>query len=166
MQETTKVKDVQAKDHESYGTYTIIALLIAPVGFILGIVYLTKNEKVDRKLGEHLVAISVLASIVYSIMWYALVPKYAMNVSPRYNAPIINTEPAMDVEEVYGKITEGMTKSEVEAITKRTAGTCGESESGGAKYETCSYGNASSDTGLIVVNYINGRSTTKSKANY
>lgn len=80
MQEATKVKQIKANDHESYGTFTIIALLIAPVGFILGIIYLTKNEKVDRKLGEHLIAISVLASIVYAVLWSALMPSYVLYI--------------------------------------------------------------------------------------
>ena len=66
MSDTIKIK---ASQHESYGTFTLISVLIPFVGIVLGIVYLTKESKLDKKLGEHLLAISVLSSILTVILW-------------------------------------------------------------------------------------------------
>ena len=57
---------VQAKDHESYTTFTILSLLIPIAGFIIGIVFMTKSEPLDRKVGEHALTMSVL----FSILWF------------------------------------------------------------------------------------------------
>jgi len=65
--------NVKATDHESYGTYTLLAVLIPLAGFIIGIIMLTKDEKVDRKLGEHLVAVSILMSIIGFAVWQYLI---------------------------------------------------------------------------------------------
>lgn len=59
---------VHAKDHESYTTFTLITLLIPLIGFILGIVYLTKESKLHRKLGEHLVVISIIATLLWMLI--------------------------------------------------------------------------------------------------
>ena len=53
-----------ASKHESYGTFTIISILLPFIGIILGIVYLTKDNKLDKKLGEHCLALGVLFSIL------------------------------------------------------------------------------------------------------
>ena len=68
----TKVK---ASDHEDHLRFTLIAIILPIVGFILGIVYLTKDNRVDKKLGEHLLAVSVLVSIVFYIGYYLLVSR-------------------------------------------------------------------------------------------
>jgi len=54
----------KAKEHPSYWAFTILGLIIPIVGIIVGIVYLTKNEEVERKLGEHTIAISILGFIL------------------------------------------------------------------------------------------------------
>ena len=64
-----KPAKVRANDHESYGTFTLISLVLPIVGFILGIVYLTKDTPVDKKLGEHLIAISILFGIIGFVAW-------------------------------------------------------------------------------------------------
>ena len=70
MARTTKKVDdpVKANQHESYKTFSIISIVIPLVGFILGIVYLTKDKKLDKKLGEHLLVLS----IVFSFIWWFL----------------------------------------------------------------------------------------------
>lgn len=60
---------VQANKHESYGTLTLISVVIPLIGVILGIVYLTKSDKLDRKLGEHLIAVGIFATIVWAIAY-------------------------------------------------------------------------------------------------
>lgn len=68
-QETTPTRKVRAADHESHGTMTLIAVLIPLAGLIVGIAYLTKDRAVDRKLGEHLLSVSILAGIVEGFLW-------------------------------------------------------------------------------------------------
>lgn len=63
-------KAVKASQHESYGAFTIISILLPVVGVILGIVYLAKDNKLDKKLGEHCIAIGVLFSIIFSGFYY------------------------------------------------------------------------------------------------
>ena len=60
---------LKARDHENYTTFSIICLLFPFIGIILGIVYLTKQDELDRKLGEHMLAFSILAWILWGIVW-------------------------------------------------------------------------------------------------
>lgn len=82
--EITANKKVKANQHDSYGTYSILAIVIPLVGFILGIVFLTKDKKVDKKLGEHLLAISIL----FGVFWWILL---AMLVFKTSTVPTVTT---------------------------------------------------------------------------
>ena len=55
---------IYAKNHPSYMTFTLLSLLIPIAGFIVGIVYMTKENLLDRKVGEHAIAMSVLGCIL------------------------------------------------------------------------------------------------------
>lgn len=66
MSGTTTVKP---QDHESYNTFTLITFLLPMVGLILGIVFLTRLDATEKKLGEHLIAFSVLASILWGFLY-------------------------------------------------------------------------------------------------
>ena len=55
-----------AKDHHSYGTITAVSVLLPIIGLIVGIAYLTKDRPVDKKLGEHAIAVSIL----FMFIWY------------------------------------------------------------------------------------------------
>lgn len=157
----TKIK---ASDHESYGMFTVLAILFAPVAFIIGIVYITKSNSIDRKLGEHLIAFSVFVMISSSVFWYIFAPRQLISPTIYTNPPAAIT-PVRDIGVVYDKISVGMAKADVEAVTERASTSCAESDAGAAGiFESCSYGSASTDNGLIVVNYANGVVTTKSKA--
>jgi membrane protein DedA with SNARE-associated domain len=59
---------VKAIDHDSYWIYSIIAFLIPFVGFIIGAIMLTKDTKLERKLGEHTIVISVLSIIIFGFL--------------------------------------------------------------------------------------------------
>lgn len=179
MSDTTKddVKPakIKASDHDIYGVTTIVSLLIPTVGIILGIVYLSKNTKVDRKLGEHLIAVGILSCIIASIIWFTffatriIVPINTTTITPSINAnTTIQAAPTWDINTEYAKITKGMTKSSVESAINRTATNCSESESSESvdKYAACTYGGGVSDGGLIVVNYVNDLVTTTEKATY
>lgn len=64
--DSTKVK---ASDHESYNTYTLISFLIPIVGIIMGAIMLTKDQKIDKKLGEHAIVVSIMGFILWGILW-------------------------------------------------------------------------------------------------
>lgn len=59
----------KATDHPSYWTYTLVAVLIPFIGFILGIIGMTKSDPVEKKLGEHALALSVVFFVVYLILF-------------------------------------------------------------------------------------------------
>lgn len=65
---------VLANEHEDYGKFTLLTFVIPMVGFILGIVYLTKPDQLDRKLGEHLIVVSILFSILWVILLFIAAP--------------------------------------------------------------------------------------------
>lgn len=68
QEETAATKKVKAGDHNQHGLFTIIAVLLPVVGIILGIVYVVRKNLLDRKLGEHTIAVSVLALIIWSVL--------------------------------------------------------------------------------------------------
>ena len=57
-------KKVHAKQHSSYWTFTVIALLLPFIGYIVGIAYLTKSTVLERKLGEHTIVMSIVGTIL------------------------------------------------------------------------------------------------------
>lgn len=61
-------KKFKATDHPSYRTFTLLTLLFPVIGIVLGIVYLSKNNPLDKKLGEHTIAFSVLAVMLWGVL--------------------------------------------------------------------------------------------------
>lgn len=64
--------NIKARQHDSYITMTVICILIPLVGLILGIVYLTKDKVLDKKLGEHMLAFGILMGIIHFFGWMVL----------------------------------------------------------------------------------------------
>lgn len=52
--------------HPDYVTVTIISAILPVVGIILGIIYLTKDNRADKKLGEH----TIVCSILFTVLWF------------------------------------------------------------------------------------------------
>ena len=75
-------------------------------------------------------------------------------------------EEKWDVEAAYAKLTDGMTKAEAEAAIGKTTDSCSETS---AQYvgtiESCNYGSVG-DNGIIMVQYQDGKLSTKSKTKY
>jgi len=46
-----------------------LALVIPLIGIIVGIAYLTKNELLERKLGEHVIVMSIVGAILSFIFF-------------------------------------------------------------------------------------------------
>lgn len=174
-QPTQKVVKVKASDHDIYGVTTIVSLLVPTVGIILGIVYLSKNTKVDRQLGEHLIAVGILSCIVASIIWFGFFTNHTVTLNTPTITPsstVVDTTtqavPTWDINTEYSKISKGMTRNSVESAIGKTAKNCSESESSAStdKYAACTYGGSTSDGGMIIVNYVNDIVTTTEKATY
>lgn len=165
-------RKVKASDHDVYGVTTIISLLIPLVGVVLGVIYLSKTTKVDLKLGEHLIAIGILSFIIYGILWTIWgsgmagrsMNESTINTNPTYTQTTTST---WDIDGQYAKIIEGMTKSDVEAAIGRSATNCSKVQESSSTdiYSTCSYGGVS-DGGIIVVNYINDKMSSKDESTY
>lgn len=66
---TAGVGKAKANQHPSYWIYTLVAILLPLVGFILGIIGLTKSDPVEKKLGEHALALSVVFFVIYLILF-------------------------------------------------------------------------------------------------
>lgn len=153
----TSNQKLQARNHESYGAFTALAILIPPIAIVVGIIYLAKNSQLDRKLGEHTIAVAIFSAIIISILWYIFAPHQytpAGTMVPTVTAPVRNIDTA------YERVVEGMTKTEAEAVVERAPQNCGESSG----FESCSYGAVTTDNGIIVINYANGVVNSKSKA--
>jgi hypothetical protein len=173
--DAAKPTKIKASDHDIYGVTTITSLLIPLVGIVLGAVYLSKSSKVDRKLGEHLIAVGILSCLIASILWFTLgvgrmaTPITIMN-SPAATSTVVPVPvtPTWDINGAYAKIAAGMTKTAVESAIGKTAANCTTSEQSGSsdKYSACTYGGGSSDGGLIIVNYKNGIVATTEKSTY
>lgn len=72
-----------------------------------------------------------------------------------------------DVEAAYAKISNGMTKAQVEEATGQKSDNCTESDLGElGTSETCNYGNAFTDKAIIIVTFSNGEVSTKTKSTY
>lgn len=70
---------VRASDHESYNTFSIIGFLVPLIGIIIGIVYITKDTKLEKKLGEHMIAFSILGFILWTIVGQVYLSSHAVN---------------------------------------------------------------------------------------
>jgi len=60
-------KGLKAKDHPSYGTYTLISVLLPIIGVFLGIVEMKKPDVLDRKLGVYVLALSLTLLVVFAL---------------------------------------------------------------------------------------------------
>lgn len=74
------IKKIKANQHESYGSFTLISVLIPLAGLIMGVIFLTKDTALEKKLGEHLLAVSVLASIIGFILLFTVLPSMLYSI--------------------------------------------------------------------------------------
>lgn len=72
-----------------------------------------------------------------------------------------------DIDAAYDKIETGMTKAQVEEATGKKSDNCTESTNDyTGKSESCSYGNAFTDKGTIIVMYMQDAVSSKTKSTY
>lgn len=170
LKETVGEK-IKASSHSSYGLMTFVSVLVPLAGIIMGAIFLTKDAKVDRKLGEHLIAVGILVSIIVTGLWFLVVPGIVPAATSTDVVPAAVTTspvaPAWNIDENYAKVSKGMTREAVETAIGKTAANCSEVEQSGSsdRYSACTYGGPG-DGGMIVVNYVNGIVNTTEKAKY
>lgn len=164
----SETREVIAKNHESYGTLTLVAFFIPIVGIIFGIVYLAKDKLIDKKLGEHLIAISILFIIIQgfllNLFWgrlFTATPILTQTPITSISTPApSNWDPA----DYYDKVQNGHTKGQVEQITGKISDNCTTTEALSiGTMEYCSYGSAITDKGMLSVTYLNGKVYSKTK---
>lgn len=63
---------IKANNHPNFISFSIICFLLPIIGIILGVAYLTKNNTLDKKLGEHCISFSILMGILYSVVYFIL----------------------------------------------------------------------------------------------
>lgn len=146
-------------------------LLVAALAVVFGIIALVKRQSKGLALtGTILGGVGLIASIIFAIIGIAILSsasKYSdtsTNTSTSTSTSS-STESAWDVNAAYDKVTNGMTKAEVEAATGKTSDSCSESTSEYGKYETCSYGSYLDGNGTISVSYTDDKVSSKSKYN-
>lgn len=66
---STEIARPQANHHEQYWLFTVLAIVIPLIGFILGIVYLTHKDVTERKLGEHTLSFSILFGLLWAVLF-------------------------------------------------------------------------------------------------
>lgn len=173
-EDSIKPVKIKASDHDIYAVTTIVSLLIPLIGIILGAVYLSKETKVDRKLGEHLIAVGIFSCLIAGIIWsifglnQIITPFSPASVTPIAAPQVAPVTPNWDINGQYSKISPGMTKEAVESTISKSATNCSESEQSGStdKYSSCTYGGGASDGGIIIVNYKNNVVTTTEKSTF
>jgi len=71
---------IEQKNHtviqnkSEYAKYLIIAILLPIVGIILGIILIAKSNQQDKKMGETILAWSILFVIIWGVALYLLMP--------------------------------------------------------------------------------------------
>jgi hypothetical protein len=106
-------KEIRANQHASYRQFTTIAVLLPFVGIILSIIYLTKEKQVDKKLGTHLLIVSVVSSAICSLI-YILIVSSAVNNATHSSLPAsqntsTNSTQSSDVsKDAFGKFGDAL----------------------------------------------------------
>lgn len=91
---SVQLKKIKARHHDSYVALTILSIILPLVGLIVGIVFMTKNTKLDHKLGEHLIALSILMGIIGIIFWGVVFAAIGSNESQVVLSPTTTSSTA------------------------------------------------------------------------
>ncbi|MCX4698996.1 hypothetical protein [Streptomyces sp. NBC_01373] len=113
---------LRASQHEDHKKFTLIGALFPLVGVVLGILYLAKDGKLNKKLGEHTLAVSALSGIIWIFVLGSLGGGRGTSV-PAYEEPVSVSENSQVVtpKVVEPKIYEG-TGDDVVTIEKPAEG--------------------------------------------
>lgn len=139
----------------------VIGLIIGVLALVFGILAIIKHQ--NKGMGVTGIVLGGL-TVAFALVWMFFIAALIGSAGSAINQA---AEDAKNREAnqaaIYDKISNGMTKAEVEAATGHESGSCVVSEVEGLpKSETCNYGNVVSD-GIIGVTYSDGKVTAKTK---
>jgi len=80
----TESKNARPLNKSDYAKYLIVAILIPIIGIILGIVYMIKPNRQDKKMGESILAWSIFAIIIWGAILYFFAPNLLTSISGIY----------------------------------------------------------------------------------
>lgn len=154
-----------------FGWAGFFNLLVAALAVVFGIIALVKHQSKGFALtGTILGGLGLLTSLIVGIFFSAAILSSASkyentNTSTSTSQSSTQQSSTWDVNAAYDKVSNGMTKAEVEAATGKPSESCSESSSDYGKYETCTYGSYIDDNGTVTVSYTDDKVTSKSKYN-
>lgn len=83
--ELSKIETKKAGTHPDYYKFLLLTILIPVAGVIIGIVYMTKDDASEKKMGESLLCWGILLSVIYYFIWYFfLTPTVTYNTYYKY----------------------------------------------------------------------------------
>lgn len=117
---------------------------------------------------QHKIWTAILAVIVLAIIGSAIGGSKTNTGGGSSNTtPAKEETKKFNVDDIYSKITTGMTEAEVKGIVTVDPINCTESEIQNlGTSKVCTYGNVFVDKGAIVVTFSNGKVFTKTKSQY
>lgn len=137
---------------------------------------MTEQQKQPNWFVRHKILTVILVILVLGILGNLAGGGKDPQTTDKAQSPTTSTEqpkqeePAptkWDLEAAYAKITNGMTKAQVEEATGKKSDSCTESQSEYiGKTEFCTYGNAFTDKGTITVTYSQDVVSSKTKSAY
>ncbi len=141
-------------------------ILTGIAAVIFGIIALVKRQPKSLALtGTILGGVGLLTTVVLiivSTIGYASLSEKAKENAHNPANSSTSTGGTWDVDAAYDKVTNGMTKAQVEAATGKSSESCSESTTSYGKYETCNYGDYL-DGGVLSVSYTDDKVSSKSK---
>jgi len=139
----------------------VIGLIIGVLALIFGILAIIKHQ--NKGMGITGIVLGGL-TVAFALVWMLFIAAFISSASTQINE-MAEAAKNRDANQavLYDKISNGMTKAEVEAATGHKSGSCVVSEVEGLpKSETCNYGDVVKD-GITGVTYSDGKVTAKTK---
>lgn len=131
---------------------------------------MTDQQKQRNWFARHKILTVVLAFVIIAIIGGAAGGSDKTDTTKKDTATHATTETKSkkwDIEAAYAKVTNGMTKAQVEEAVGKQSDNCTENQSEYiGKTEFCTYGNAFTDKGTITVTYSEDVVSSKTKNTY
>lgn len=139
----------------------VIGLIIGVLALVFGILAIIKHQ--NKGMGVTGIVLGGL-TVAFALVWMFFIAALIGSAGSAINQAAEDAKNReVNQAAIYDKISNGMTKTEVEAATGHESGSCVVSEAEGLpKSETCNYGDIVKD-GIIGVTYSDGKVTAKTK---
>lgn len=153
------------------GWAPIWGMIVGIVAVVLGIVALKKKQnKAMSIVGLVLGALGLISSLMFTLFLGALFSNPNVQNAANESANQSQSEmksgawSAEEANAAYEKVTNGMTKAQVQEVAGREPSSCTEVDSEVGTLETCTYGNLFTDDVTFSVSFQDGAVTSKAKS--